>query len=181
MSVRGKTKIINEAMALLSGGADTRATTYGGGADVSGALRIVCCRAVSLCQDYTETLEESAFQLEAAVWEFTDNEDRTSTKTGRLWTRLTLRDCSGSVTLFAAEEALLGMTKCNSKEEFLELLDQDALPRSRVCGRVHRSVKTEASKTYVNVVLMEAVPVFCVPPEMTVSATERSFACIWIR
>ena len=38
-----------------------------------------------------------------------------------------------------------------------------------------------ASKTYVNVVLMEAVPVFCVPPELTVSATERSFACIWMR
>lgn len=81
-------------------------------------------------------------------------------KTGCLWTRLTLRDCSGSVSLFTAEEALLGMTKCSSKEEYLELLNQDALPRHRVCGRVHPSVKMEASKTYVNVVLMEAVPVF---------------------
>ena len=146
---------------------------------MSGACRIVCCRAVSLCQDYTETLEESVFQLEAVVWEFTDSEDRTSAKTGCLWTGLTLRDCSGSATLFTAEEALLGMTKCNSKEENLELLNQDALPQHRVCGRVHRSVKMEASKTYVNVVLMEAVPVFSVAPERALSATEWCLASLF--
>ena len=79
-----------------------------------------------------------------------------------------LRDASGELRLFASEEALLSMTGAASKDEFLEQLSSDTLPRRRISGRVHRSLKTlhrgtSEEKEVVNLTFLAAAPMFIVP------------------
>ena len=117
--------------------------------------------------------------LKSAVWDWTDAEDKINAN-GRQWARVTLKDASGQVTLFASEEALLQMTHCHDKDEFMKAFKQDVLPRHRIHGRVHRSIKVEQSRTYANMVLMEAASMFTIPPEIGVDAAERHRSCLFI-
>ena len=163
---------------LISQGVATHATSYAGSADVSGPLRVMCCRAIALAQECEVVFAEQAWHLESAVWDWTDAEDKINAN-GRQWARVTLKDASGQVTLFASEEALLQMTHCHDKDEFMKAFEQDVLPRHRIQGRVHRSIKVEQSRTYVNMVLMEAASMFTIPPEIGVDAAERYRSCLF--
>ena len=60
------------------------------------------------------------------------------------------------------------MTGAASKDEFLEQLSSDTLPRRRISGRIHRSLKTlhrgtSEEKEVVNLTLLAAAPMFIVP------------------
>ncbi|CAJ1406811.1 unnamed protein product [Effrenium voratum] len=161
-------ELIKKAASLASSKADQSATRYQGSADVSGVLRVVCLRALSLAQEIHEkNLGESAWQCEGVVWELANTDSLISRK-GSLWAEVLLRDSSGELRCFAAEKALLAMTGCADKEIFLENVAQDSLARPRITARLRRTVGE-----YVNVTLLEASPQFVVPSEPGEDAVTR--------
>lgn len=150
--------LIKDASTIQQTPPTETATSYEGTADVSGPLRVVTVRALQLATEITSSLNEVAWQVDVAIWDFEVSEsvDNLTNKQGRLWTRIILQDCSGESRLYAAEEALLAMTGCQDKKEFLELFSGDALPRHRVQCWVRRQLRDG----YSNVHLLQAKPVF---------------------
>ena len=155
-----ESKLLEGTQEIQTAGATQTATKHVSTADVSGDLRIVVAKALALSQHINKDLPETAWQIEGMVWDLDDPENLT-TKDGRLWAKLQLRDASGELVLYATQAALLGMTNLSTKEEFLQCVESNSLERCRIVGRVHRSVQEQ----HINVNLIEAAPMFLVPLE----------------
>ena len=150
--------VIYKAQTFLDAGASQTATSYEGGADVSGTLRVVPVRALALAAELTRQFEDAAWQVDVATWELEGVEDahQLCIRQGKLWAKMVLRDPSGEARLFASEEALLGLTSCNDRDEFLKLFKEDALTKKRAQCRVHRSLRDG----FTNLHMLQGVPIF---------------------
>lgn len=150
--------VIYKAQTFLDAGASQTATSYEGGADVSGTLRVVPVRALALAAGLTRQFEDAAWQVDVATWELegVEDADQLCNRQGKLWAKVVLRDPSGEARLFAPEEALLGLTSCNDRDEFLKLFKEDALTKKRAQCRVHRSLRDG----YANLHMLQGVPIF---------------------
>ena len=140
--------MIRAAATLQKTECDQKATSYAGNGSrrlVEGPLRLVCVKALAHALDIRTDLPEAGFQAEGVICKLADRENLTVE--GRLWTKLTLIDCSGQVTLFATEKALLALSDCEDATAFVKQVEDGSLKLPRACVRVSRSIKTLHSGT----------------------------------